>query len=188
MQDKNTPVLLARITAPHGVRGEVRVMSHTGDPLALGNYGPLSDGKGRTFHVKSVRPAKNLVVVRFAGIDTREAAEETRGTALYVPRSSLPDDLEEDEFYVDDLVGMRVEDMTGNRIGVVVAVPDFGAGHLLEIAPPLPDGGIGEKTWFLEFTRNNVPIIDFDRSVLRVDPPDEVSERDPEPDEPASTQ
>lgn len=166
------PILLARIGAPHGVRGEVRVKSFTNDPLALGDYGPLQDSEGRTYTVRSLRPAKTVLVVRFAEIDTREKAEEAKGIDLFVDRSRLPDDTEDDEFYASDLIGMDAVSETGETLGRIVAVPDFGAGDLLEIAPA------NNKTWYLAFTRETVPHIDLANRRLTVRPPAEVSERD----------
>ncbi len=86
MSDK---VLLARIGGPHGVRGEVRVKSFTGDPAALGDYGPLWSGDGRRFVVERLRPAKDMLVVKFAGIELRDDAEALNGIDLYVGRERV---------------------------------------------------------------------------------------------------
>ena len=75
MAEAGKQVRMATIGAPHGVRGEVRVKTFTGDPLALGDYGVLTDGAGRKFQVLDIRPAKTVVVVRFKGIDSREKAD-----------------------------------------------------------------------------------------------------------------
>lgn len=146
--------------------------SFTADPLSLGDYGPLQDAAGRTFTVRSLRPAKTVLVVRFAEIDSRDNAEAVNGTDLFVDRSVLPDDTEDDEFYASDLIGMEAFSETGEKIGKVVAVPDFGAGDLLEIDP------LGAKTWYLAFTRETVPHIDLANRRLTIRLPAEVSERD----------
>jgi 16S rRNA processing protein RimM len=128
------PVQMAVIGAAHGIKGEVRVRSFTGDPAALGDYGPLQDEAGRAFEVVSVRPAKEVSIVRFKDIATREAAEALNGTALFVDRSVLPADLEEEEFYHSDLIGLAVRDEKGTEIGTVAGIHDFGAGDILEVA------------------------------------------------------
>lgn len=70
----NTPLIqLAVIGAAHGIKGEVRVKTYTGDPLAIGDYGPLQTGDGRSLVVAQVRPAKEVVVVRFKGVDDRNS-------------------------------------------------------------------------------------------------------------------
>jgi 16S rRNA processing protein RimM len=118
MSTLKNPVQMATIGAAHGIKGELRVKTFTGDPLALGSYGSLYDRAGRAFEVLSVRPQGNVVVVRFKGVDDRSAAEALTGTDLFVDRSALPADLADDEFYHADLVGLAVHDGNGNTIGV----------------------------------------------------------------------
>jgi 16S rRNA processing protein RimM len=107
-----TDILMAIIGAAHGIKGEVRVKSFAADPTALGDYGPLRARDGRVFTVKTVRPAKEVVIVRFAEVADRNVAETLSGVELYVDRAALPDDLEEEEFYHADLVGLEVIDET----------------------------------------------------------------------------
>jgi 16S rRNA processing protein RimM len=148
-------VCVAQIGAPHGVRGEVRLWTFTADPGAVTQYGPLEseDGK-RTFEIEKVRPAKGHLVVRLRGVADRDAAERLTNIKLFVPRERLPE-IEADEFYHADLVGLRVEDKNGNEIGAVIAVHNFGAGDLLEIQPP--EGG----AMLLPFTETVVPNVDI---------------------------
>jgi 16S rRNA processing protein RimM len=93
-------------------------------------------------------------VVRFAGIDNRNVAENIKGTQLYVPREALPAP-EPGAFYHADLVGLGVEDGSGNRLGTVHAVHNFGAGDVLEIA--FAEGG----SEFFPFTDAVVPVVDI---------------------------
>jgi 16S rRNA processing protein RimM len=180
MQRIEHPVLIAKIGAPHGIKGEVRVTSFTENPLALGDYEPLIDAAGNLYQIEKSRPAKNVLVVRFKGIDTREAAERIRGTELFIERNSLPDDTGEDEFYITDLIGMHVFDMQNNLVGMIRDVADFGAGDLLEIAPLNKNGRFDKKTWYLAFTRQNAPEIDLQNDRITINPPQEVSGRDEE--------
>lgn len=163
MKKLENPVQMATIGAPHGVRGEVRVRTFTGDPMALGDYGPLRDAEGRTYTVAALRPAKTVLVVRFREIASREAAEAATGTALYVDRSALPDDLDEDEFYHADLIGLAVRDETGAEIGKVAAMQNFGGGDLVEIALS------GRKTVMVPFTLAAIPEISVEDGFVRVD-------------------
>ena len=166
------PVRMATIGAPHGVKGEVRVKAFTADPMALGDYGPLSDAGGRTYTVAALRPAKTVLVVRFREIASREAAEAAAGTALYVDRSALPDDLEEDEFYHADLIGLVVEDGSGRRLGTIASVNDHGAGAFLEI--DMATAGKGAQPLLLPFTRAAVPVVDLAGGRVVIVPPEEV--------------
>ncbi|MEM7461807.1 MAG: ribosome maturation factor RimM [Pseudomonadota bacterium] len=166
------PVLLARIGAPHGVRGEVRVKSFTDDPLSFSSYGPLHAKDGTPFVVVDARIAKSVVIVRFENITTREAAEALNGTELFADRSTLPQVEDEDEFYADDLAGLSVLDQDGNRFGTVRALHDFGAGDIIEI--DLTNGG----QELFAFTREIFPKVDVGAGNLVIDPPGSVSERD----------
>src|SRR5689334_699414 len=132
-------VCVAQIGAPHGVRGEVRLWTFTADPMAVTRYSPLEseDGK-RRFEIETVRPAKGHLVARLKGVADRTAAERLTNLKLFVPREQLPE-IEANEFYHADLVGLRAEDQDGNEIGAVIAVHNFGAGDILEIQPP--EGG-----------------------------------------------
>lgn len=168
------PVLLATIGGPHGIKGEVRVKTFTADPHAIGDYGKLSTDAGQKFKITRMREQKTVMVVKFQGVNDRSEAEALNGINLYVERSALPDDTDDDEFYVTDLIGCAVVDVDGENQGSIVAVPDFGAGDLLEIS------GTGAQTWFLEFTRSNVPKIDLDARTVTIVMPPEVSERDGE--------
>ncbi|MEQ1951691.1 ribosome maturation factor RimM [Mesorhizobium sp. CN2-181] len=154
---------MAVIGAAHGIRGELRVKTFTGDPLALGDYGPLQTADGRSFEVLDMRPAGNVVVIRFKGIADRNAAEALNGTELFVDRSALPDDVEEGEFYHTDLVGLAVRDEVDTVVGRVTSVQNFGGGDILEITHA------GTKGVLIPFTQAAVPVVDIAGGYVRID-------------------
>ena len=131
-------ILLGVIGAAHGIKGEVRIKAFTGDPLAIADYGPLTDEKGRRFEIAEIRPAKEVVVARLKGITSREAAESLNGVNLYVARDRIPAPEDEDEFLQADLIGCAVVGPDGVVLGTVTTVANYGAGDLLDIL--LPDG------------------------------------------------
>ena len=88
MKPKN-PVQMAVIGAAHGIKGELRVKTFTSDPVALAGYGPLYARDGRAFEIETIRPAGEVVVVRFKGVGDRTAAQRLTGTELFVDRSVL---------------------------------------------------------------------------------------------------
>lgn len=134
MAKLENPILMAKIGGAQGLRGEVRVSTYTDDPMALGDYGNLVTADGRVFEILEVREGKNVVVVRFRGINDRNAAESLNGLELFIERDNLPDDeLDDDEFYYADLEGLEAVDSEGKSYGAVSAVYDFGAGDLLEL-------------------------------------------------------
>jgi len=128
---EDRPVTLAVVIGAHGVTGEVRLKLFTDD---LAPYKSL-DATGRTLTLKSVRPGPNGAVARFVEIADRNTAEALRGTELTVPRASLPP-LEDGEYYHSDLIGLPCVSTTGEALGTVVLVENFGAGDVIEIERP----------------------------------------------------
>ena len=118
----DAPVTLAVITGAHGVTGEVRLKLFTDD---LSGYKSFNGG---SLTLKSLRNG----IARFAEVPDRNAAERLRGTELTVPRSALPP-LEEGEYYHADILGLACVSTTGEALGIVVAIDDFGAGDVIEI-------------------------------------------------------
>ncbi|TPN32695.1 ribosome maturation factor RimM [Mesorhizobium sp. B2-3-3] len=164
MSKPQNPVQMAVIGAAHGIKGELRVKTFTGEPMALADYGPLYARDGRAFQITDIRPANTVVVVRFKGVNDRNAAEALAGTELFVDRSMLPDDGEEDEFYHADLIGLEIRDDTGAAIGKVVAVHNFGGGDILDVTLA------GRKGVLIPFTQAAVPQVSIAEGFVHVDP------------------
>ena len=164
MPKPENPIQMAVIGAAHGIKGELRVKSFAADPLALGEYGPLYARDGRSFEVQDIRPAKEVVVVRFKGIGDRNAAEALTGTELFIDRSALPDDGDEDDFYHADLIGLVVKDEQGVVIGKVSAVHNYGGGDLLELTLG------GRRGVLIPFTKAAVTEVSISGGSICVDP------------------
>lgn len=166
-------VLLGEFGRPHGLHGEVRLKSYTGEPLAIAGYGPLRASDGRTFEFEDVRPAPggspDLLIVRVKGVEDRTGAEALNRVTLAIPRERLGEVEDEDEFFLADLIGLRVEDTSGTVIGSIVAVPNYGGGDLLEIRP-----AAGGPTALLPFTKAFVPSLDIAGGKVVADPPDDL--------------
>ena len=149
-------ILVGVFGAAHGVRGELRLKSYTEQPAAIAQYGVLSSEDGRqSFTLETARILKDdLLVVRVKGVQDRSEAERLTNARLYVERARLPV-AEPDEFYHADLVGLRAEDHSGQFVGKIVALHNFGAGDLLEVAPS--EG----ETILVPFTKAFVPVVDI---------------------------
>lgn len=168
-------VCVARIGAAHGVRGEVKLWTFTEDPLALADYNPLETQDGaRKFEIEIVRAAKDHMIARIAGVDSRDAAQALTNLELYVPRNRLPP-VEHDTYYRHDLIGLVAETKTGEPLGAVIAIHNFGAGDVIEIAPA--NGG---DSLMLPFTDDVVPDIDLAAKRIVVAPPGEFEAREDE--------
>jgi 16S rRNA processing protein RimM len=163
-------ILLGVIGRAHGVRGAVRVTSHTADPADLTAYGPLSDERGRRFVLTwcgdGVAEIAELTGGDSVKVTDRTAAERLTNTRLYVPRTALPAPAP-DEFYLTDLIGLSAVDAAGALLGTVAAVHDYGAGASLDIvrgdAPAL----------LVPFTAAAVPVVDVPGGRVVVAPPRE---------------
>lgn len=163
----STLVLLGRFGRAHGVKGEVRLQSFTADPLDIACYSPLTSSDGtRVFKLTSVKPTKDMLIARVAGIDGREAAEALSGTELYAPREKLPVATEDDEFLMADLVGCEAVLADGSVFGLIIDVPNYGAGDLLDTKPTK-----GGPSVLLPFTKACVPMVDIAQRRVVIDPP-----------------
>lgn len=131
MEDKR--VTLAAVAGAHGVGGEVRLKLFTANLGNFSSYRRYVCG-GRTLTLVRARDGSRGAIAQFEEIADRTAAEALRGEELTVPRSALPP-LEEGEYYHADLIGRAVATPDGQPVGAVVAVENFGAGDILEIAP-----------------------------------------------------
>jgi 16S rRNA processing protein RimM len=124
------PVTLAAVTGAHGVTGEVRLKLFGDGVAALRRYRAFNDSSLTLEKLKD--DGKGGAIARFAEVPDRTAAEKLRGTALTVPRSSLPP-LGEGEYYHADLIGLPAVSTTGEALGTCIAVENYGAGDVLEI-------------------------------------------------------
>ncbi len=165
-------ICVARIGAAHGVRGAVKLWTFTEDPFAVRHYGPLQakDGK-RQFEVVQAREARDHLVATFKGVTTRDEAERLNGLELYVARDKLPA-TDDDEYYHADLIGLAAVTTTGDALGRVVAIHNFGAGDIIEIAPPKG------STLLLPFTNAVVPEVDIKGGRVMIAPPQEIEGED----------
>jgi len=166
---------VGRFGAAHGVRGELRVKSFTGDPLALVSYAGLTDAAGaRSFVIEGARAVKDdIIVVRVAGVRDRTGAEALTNIDIYLPRDALPAP-DEEEFYVADLIGMDAVLLSGETFGRVRDVLNYGAGDILEIQQA--DGRIA----LVPFTKAAAPHVDVSARRVTVDPPAEIEAGEPE--------
>lgn len=168
-------ICIAKFGAAHGVRGEIRLWPFTDDPLAVASYGPLETHDGRRrFEIASARAAKDHLVARIKGVDTRDAAEKLNGLELYVDRERLPA-TDDDEFYHADLIGLAAVTEQHEPLGRIVAMHNFGAGDIIEIA--FDKGG---ETKLLPFTNAVVPTVDLANRRAVIVLPDEIEGDSPD--------
>lgn len=159
-------VRLGHIQSAQGLNGQVRVHSDTENPADICAYDTLWDAKGeRQITLHFVRMHKDNVVCTVEGVSDRTEAEALRGLSLCIERDKLPE-VENDEFYHADLLGLDVQDLQGKPLGQVRAVQNFGAGDLLDVQ--LNESRISV---YVPFTKDVVPVVDIQAGFIRIDPP-----------------
>ena len=164
-------IQLGVIGRAHGVRGQVRVTSHTADPTALTGYGPLSAPDGRLFTLRwvgdNIAEVSQIIDGQPVRVADRTAAERLTNTKLFIARDRLPP-ADDDEFYLADLIGLTAVDTDGAVVGRVATVHDFGAGASLEIERD------GRESLLIPFTAASVPAVDIAGGRVTISPPEEI--------------
>ena len=134
-------LLVGRILRPHGVRGELRVGILTDHPDRLAQHAHFylahakSPDKVRRYSVRGLRLHKKSLLLKLDGCDDRNAADELRGMLVQIPiEDAVP--LEEGEYYLFQLVGVRVEAESGEWLGQIVEVIETGANEVYVVRGP----------------------------------------------------
>ncbi len=152
------------ITTTHGVHGEVKVYPTTDDAerfLELEEIW-LDTGKERLpLKIQNVKFFKNMVILKFEGYDDINAVQAWRQKDLLVTREQAVE-LQEDEYFIGDLIGLHVEDEEGNALGVLRDVLETGANDVYLVSRP------GEKDLMLPAIKECIREVDLEAGIMRV--------------------
>jgi 16S rRNA processing protein RimM len=161
--DDGSWILMAAITAAHGLDGSVKLKVFSDDPASLKRTKAFTTDRRLVLTLKSSRTQSAMVIARFNEIPDRTVAEQWRGAKLYMPRADLPAPAA-DEIYHIDLIGMRVITPDATQVGTVIDIPNYGAGDLLDIAQA--DG----KTILIPY--RDVAVLDINKAerCITIDP------------------
>ncbi len=162
MGSPSNQVLVGVIVGAHGIKGEVKLKSLTSDPLSITRYGPLRSAAGQQFEIAKLKPARDDFIAVLKGITDRDQAEHLQGTELFIHRDRLPK-LASNETYAHDMIGQDVCLADGTRLGKLVAMPNYGAGDLLEV-----EREAGVERVLIPFTTAFVPQDDFSTGKITV--------------------
>lgn len=160
------PLVVGRIGRPHGVRGEVTVDVRTDDPegrFAAGTRIATDPASTGPLTVERARWHSGRLLLRFAGIDDRDAAEILRGTWLVVDSGDIPPSADPDEYHDQELIGLAVVTTGGADVGEVAGVLHHGQDLLVVRGPA------GET--LVPFVAALVPEVDVAGGRLVIDPP-----------------
>lgn len=128
----HTVFKIAQVSTAHGVRGEVKLSCFLDDAGDIARYLPLSIKSGAPFSFKITGHLKGQLIVKPDGIDDRNAADALRGTELFADAAKRPE-INANEFYYDQLIGLPARLADGTKIGTVTAVDNYGAGDIIQI-------------------------------------------------------
>ena len=128
-------VVLGQVVAPHGVRGDLRIMPLTSNTQLFLDMDYLLLPDDRRLHIVKARPHKNIMLVTVKEVASIEEAEALRGQKVSVYREDMPE-LPEGRYYVGDLIGLPVLDEQGSRIGTFKDVLPTGSKDVYVIQPP----------------------------------------------------
>lgn len=130
---KNDLIECGKIVSTQGIRGEVRVMPWCDSPDFLCSFKTFFVKKGEVkLTVESARVNKNVVVIKFKGVDSVEAGEDLRNHVIYIERKNLK--LEEGTYLVRDLIGLKVIHSESKKVyGTLSDVTPTGARDVYHI-------------------------------------------------------
>lgn len=158
-------VRVGEIVGAFGIRGQVKVQPLTDFPERFELTKTLYLGDEHApFRVAAAHQHKNLIVVTLAGIDTTNAAEKLRGTSVSIPESELTK-LPPDQFYLHDVIGLRVEHVNGQLLGVVTDVITSGGNDVFVVR----NETTGRES-LLPVVKAFIKDIDIPAGLVRVEP------------------
>lgn len=168
-------VAVGRVGKAHGIRGEAFVEPWTDaieERFAPGARLATEPPERGPLQVAEVRDHSGKLVIRFAGIESRNAVESIRGTVLVVAAAARPPLDDPDEFYDTDLIGLTVRTIDGVELGPVADVLHSASGSLLAITRVAEP----ERELLIPFLKAFVPTVDVSAREILVDPPDGLLE------------
>jgi 16S rRNA processing protein RimM len=162
-------IVLGKITSVHGVRGEVKVYSFT-DPidnlLDYRHWTLKREGETRRVELIKGRLQGKVLVAKLKGLDDREEARTFAGFDICVPRDQLPD-LDADEFYWYQLVGLKVINQDEQLLGCIDHLLETGANDVMVLKPC--QGSLDDRERLLPYTEQCVLEVDLEAGEMRVD-------------------
>ncbi len=124
-------ICVSVVTGAHGILGHVKIKSFTSPPSNLTEM-DLYDANQNKVVMKLIRCTGDILTCSIKGINDRTTAEKLRGLKFFVYRSTLPDE-GNSEYYIEDLLGITVQDVENKVVGIVMMVHNFGGGDIIEI-------------------------------------------------------
>ncbi|MBN2496375.1 MAG: 16S rRNA processing protein RimM [Deltaproteobacteria bacterium] len=159
---------MGKVSRPHGIRGELRVIEGLGSSGAWHRVEEVFIGRGQddavAHRIRGLRVSGKHVIVSLEGVADRDAADRLKGLSVYVPRESLAT-CGQDEYYAEDLIGLQVVDVRGRVLGLLVEIFDNGAHEVYAVRE-------GSQQVLLPVVDGVVKSVDLELGRMIVDPPE----------------
>lgn len=127
-------ILIGKITSPHGVKGNVKLLSLTQPKEEIFDYKNIFDKKNQKVNIKRIGNLNNdFFITQFNEVNDRNLAETLRNTELFIDKSELKQN-NTNEFYIADLINLTVININNEaEKGIIIDIPNYGANDMLEI-------------------------------------------------------
>lgn len=160
---ENKLICVGKVVSAHGIKGAVNILSYT-DPLSnIFKYTLYTENQKLMEIINHSHKNKGIYICTVKGINNREDAQLLSNHKLYISRENLEGIESNDQYYIEDIIGMSVENKQGDIIGTVFHIANFGAGDILEIKL---ENGV--KKMF-SFSTNNILKIDVNNKLIQID-------------------
>ena len=165
MKEKLTHFRIGQIVNTQGLKGEVRVYPYVDDINRFDDLESfyLNKNFNEEFEVERVRYKGNMVIMKIKGVDSVEMAERLKTKNLYVSRENSVD-LDEDEFFIADLIGLDVFTVAGEKVGILKDVLQYSANDVYVVK------GDNDKEYLIPSTMKFVPEINLEDKKMIIDP------------------
>ncbi len=159
-------ISVGKILNFHGIKGEARVgysQNRQDFFMSLDSVYLKNGSEYQKLGIHSMRPHKNFLIVKFEGIDDINQIIPLKGSVLFVPDNVVRESLEEDEFLIDEMIGLEVFDIeTDKKLGFVIGVSNNGANDLLSVKTNT------KHVCLIPFVNAIVPVVDMQNKKIKI--------------------
>ncbi len=159
---QNKRICIGKIAGTHGVKGLVKILPYCEDINLLSGKLFTAETGNQTLNITLKNPNGKFILAEIEGITNKEDAQEHK-CSLYVPRETLPEITEDDEYYLEDLKELTALNTSGETIGIIIALQNFGAGDLLELKPK------SGQSYFVPFENEYVTDINLEQKTITLE-------------------
>lgn len=165
MKEKLTHFRIGQIVNTQGLKGEVKVYPYVDDINRFDDLGIfyLDKNLNEEYEVERVRYKGNMVIMKIKDIDSVELAEKIKTKNIYISRENSVD-LDQDEFFIADLIGLEVFTVAGERVGVLKEVLQYSANDVYVIK------GDNDKEYLIPSIMKFIPRINLEEKKIIIDP------------------